>query len=229
MKQLLQEHSQRMSYLVQHWAKKIPGNLSLLFILCFGFAVTSGVNVYNGSKTLHNDTFQTLIINGSLLAKNLTVEDVLTVNGSLKASELHCGSLMANGSVSVEHLNAQTVHCSGSFKGSHVLIEKEALFSGKAEIASSQFPSLQAAGTHIELSSTTVDGDILIKNTHNKSWTIDESGKTMSSATPSLTLKSDSIIGGNIIFEGPIEGKIFIDHSSQIKGAVTNGQVITRN
>ena len=202
--------------------QKIITLLSTL-LLCTAISA-SDTSILNGKSSLQDAQYDTLIVNGSFHAKNLTITNLLTINGSFNGEKIHCRHLSVNGSTDVSHLHAQSVQSNGSFYGQDITVTKDAQFSGQLRIKKGSFNEIHASSQNICLKETVVAKNILIKNPQS-SWLFWQQKDSSKPAV--IEIGSGCVVQGDVVFEGPYEGTVLLSSTARIEGRVLNGNIST--
>jgi hypothetical protein len=93
----------------------------IVFAICWIFLSTnimvfaSQVSIINGSAYLHDESFNSLEINGNVRVHDLVIKENLVGNGSLEGKNVTCVFIKTNGSCIIDGLRAERIESNGSF------------------------------------------------------------------------------------------------------------------
>jgi len=205
--------------------------LSFIIVLAqFGMLSTLDAQVITGSAKLERASFDFLTISGSLDFNDLTIEKILTVNGSIKGQLLKCQKFIINGSFKGENIKAQYGRVSGSLSVKKTTIEddltvsgsltgNEIKVSGKTKIdgnlnaSESSFSDIEVASCECTLTNSKAKNVFVKKNKH-------ESQR--------IYLNGNTVIEGDIIFES-LNGKVICSGEAKVLGKVQGASIVKPN
>ncbi|MDP3889255.1 MAG: hypothetical protein Q8Q25_01775 [bacterium] len=129
----------------------------------------------NGNATFNNRSMKSVLVNGKATLKNVTISDTLSVNGALQASYSTIGTLHTNGNAYLSKTIVQGLSSISGFLQADQSTFDEISISTRNMIlvncttktitVKKQMPSLEQI---VDLSNTTVNGDILFEGNQGK-------------------------------------------------------------
>lgn len=198
--------------------KKIQ-NLTLIILFLLNISAlangTNGNETFYGSANLKQKEYKSLLVQGSLKFADIVVEDVISINGSIKGKGLKSNNLQVNGSVDIEMAKLQTVDISGSFLGKDVEISGESLIRGGINIINGQLSKMVIYSENSVIEDTNVNDNIYIKKEKNNK-----------NRPQIIELKGNSTIKGDIVFDD--EGEVHIFGEAKVEGEIINARVIQK-
>jgi hypothetical protein len=127
--------------------------------------------VLNGSVDLHNQSFNSLIINGAASLEHVTVFDMLQVNGACSAEDCTLHDFVAHGGCSLERTKLHTLDVYGGISCTEVEILGRSLVSGGCCFTLCTLQSIEVHGgfsahdTQI-LGKATIYGGVSLQKSH---------------------------------------------------------------
>lgn len=202
--------------------------ISFLLLFFLGIAASSeawaSAATVNGSADLKDATYDSLEVNGMLAFKDLSVKEALIVNGSASGKGLNCAKLEVNGSAHIELLRTGDLTGNGSFIGKNIEVKGKTEIDGSLEITKGKLNSVKLAVTQAIFADTEISGDIIIEKL--KTAPVPLGVKPSPIVRQIIELRGDSVVTGDIKFEG--EGEIRIYDGAAVKGVVLNGNIEKR-
>lgn len=202
-----------------------------MFLTIFPIYSISYATVINGSSNLSNTKFSNLTVNGSLKFNNLDIENSLNVNGSVDGKNLICKTYKVNGSSNVENIKTHNIKNSVSFKGNDIYVKNNIFVNG----------NINAKNITI-LGTTKIAGNVKIKNGNLNNIEIKNFEATFINSKVNkiimhsynsnhkhwphvITLKSNSTVSGDIIFESK-NGEVYLLDNSKVEGEIIGGRIV---
>jgi hypothetical protein len=199
--------------------------MNYLFFFIMSFALTVGLSgvEYKGPTDLTLKVFDTLTIHGPaqlklIKAKILDVKGPLefsqldisgsaTLTGTVKGAKGKFKILKVTGPIEVDHVVCEELFVIGSVKAQFLDVAIKANITGELEVLQSKFKDLIVDGDKIVLDSVQLDSMTVKK------------GKT----NETVTLRGNTVVNGDILFESG-NGLVNVESTDvQIKGAIKGG------
>jgi hypothetical protein len=180
--------------------------------------------VMNGNVNLISKEYDSLSINGGLTFENLSIKNLLIINGRIQGKNLQCTIINSNGSLNVTGLQAQNIESHGTFLAKDIDVTGESILRGTIEITNAKLNQIKMSTTQTTFTNAEVRGNVILENIDKAS---DHLGGSFPQPQPQvLKLKGKSLILGDIIFEN--KGEVHVFDQARIEGKVINATVVRK-
>lgn len=186
-------------------------------------------SIFNFSTQLSHEKYDSLTVNGALNFDDLKIEKMLNVNGYAGGKSLSCDNFIINGALEADEVHAKTGTVNGSLQGNSIHIENDLTVHGSLEGSKIKvFGKTEIYGA-ISASNSTFD-DIEIssseaefKGTTTNNITFKKPRKV--ERIQKITLKNQSIVKGDIVFESG-KGEVYMSGDSKVLGTIKGGTIV---
>ncbi len=120
--------------------------------------------VMNGNVNLISKEYDSLSINGGLTFENLSIKNLLIINGRIQGKNLQCTIINSNGSLNVTGLQAQNIESHGTFLAKDIDVTGESILRGTIEITNAKLNQIKMSTTQTTFTNAEVRGNVILEN-----------------------------------------------------------------
>jgi hypothetical protein len=166
----------------------------------------------DGNFKANNVEAGNVTVGGDFIGDNITIKNNMMVEGRFEGKNVTAGTFNVKEACVVYNLTVNnSVYLGDTIDGENITVKGESVIFKDANLRSSSFQNLNVKADKIVLNGTNI-----------KSITYNG---TMSKAAPILFLEKNSVVEGDVVFEGEA-GEVRVDATSAVKGQLKNGKII---